>query len=24
LAVPHNKSFFDSLRNKMMWGVDIR
>jgi NAD+ kinase len=24
LAVPHNISFFDSLRNKMMWGVDIR
>ena len=24
LAVPHNKSFFDSLRNKMMWGVDVR
>ena len=24
LAVPHNNSFFDSLRNKMMWGVDIR
>ena len=24
LAVPHNITFFDSLRNKMMWGVDIR
>ena len=24
LAVPHNISFFDTLRNKMMWGVDIR
>ena len=24
LAVPRNISFFDSLRNKMMWGVDIR
>ena len=24
LAVPNNISFFDSLRNKMMWGVDIR
>ena len=24
LAVPHDISFFDSLRNKMMWGVDIR
>ena len=24
LAVPHNISFFDSLRDKMMWGVDIR
>ena len=24
LAVPHNISFFDSLRNKMMWGVDTR
>ena len=24
LAVPHNISFFDSLRNKMRWGVDIR
>ena len=24
LAVPHNISFFYSLRNKMMWGVDIR
>lgn len=24
LAVPHNISFFDSLKNKMMWGVDIR
>jgi len=24
LAVPHNISFFDSLRNKMMWGADIR
>ena len=24
LAVPHNISFYDALRNKMMWGVDIR
>ena len=24
LAVPCNISFFDTLRNKMMWGVDIR
>ena len=24
LAVPHNISFYDTLRNKMMWGVDIR
>ena len=24
LAVPHNISFFDSLKNKLMWGVDIR
>ena len=24
LAVPHNISFFDTLRDKMMWGVDIR
>lgn len=24
LAVPHNNSFYDTLRNKMMWGVDIR
>lgn len=24
LAVPHNISFYDSLRNKMMWGVDVR
>ena len=24
LAVPHNISFYDSLRNKMMWGVDLR
>lgn len=24
LAVPHNISFYDSLRNKMMWGVDNR
>jgi NAD+ kinase len=24
LAVPHNISFFDTLRNKMMWGVDVR
>ena len=24
LAVPRNISFFDSLRNKMMWGVDNR
>ena len=24
LAIPHNISFYDALRNKMMWGVDIR
>ena len=24
LATPHNNSFYDTLRNKMMWGVDIR
>ena len=24
LAVPHNISYFDTLRNKMMWGVDVR
>lgn len=24
LALPHNISFYDTLRNKMMWGVDIR
>ena len=24
LAVPHNISFYDTLRKKMMWGVDIR
>ncbi|MBR5849974.1 MAG: NAD(+)/NADH kinase [Alistipes sp.] len=24
LAVPHNISFYDALRNKMMWGVDLR
>lgn len=24
LAVPHNNSFYDTLREKMMWGVDIR
>ena len=24
LAVPHNISFYDSLRNKLMWGVDNR
>lgn len=24
LAVPHNISFYDTLRNKMMWGLDIR
>lgn len=24
LAVPHNISFYDSLRNKMMWGLDLR
>ncbi len=24
LAVPHNISFYDTLRDKMMWGVDIR
>lgn len=23
LAVPHNISFYDTLRNKMMWGIDI-
>jgi len=24
LAIPHNISFYDTLRNKMMWGVDLR
>ncbi len=24
LALPHNISFYDTLRKKMMWGVDIR
>lgn len=24
LGVPHNISFYDTLRKKMMWGVDIR
>lgn len=24
LASPHNISFYDTLRNKMMWGIDIR
>ncbi|MDE6374717.1 MAG: NAD(+)/NADH kinase [Alistipes sp.] len=24
LALPHNISFYDTLRNKMMWGVDSR
>lgn len=24
LAMPHNISFYDTLRDKMMWGVDIR
>ena len=24
LAVPHNITFYETLRNKMMWGVDIR
>lgn len=24
LGVPHNISFYDALRKKMMWGVDIR
>lgn len=24
LAVPHNNSFYDTLRDKMMWGIDIR
>ncbi len=24
LAVPHNISFYDTLRDKMMWGVDAR
>lgn len=24
LAVPHNNSFYDTLRDKMMWGVTIR
>ena len=24
LAVPHSISFYDTLRNKMMWGMDLR
>lgn len=24
LALPHNITFYDTLRNKMMWGIDIR
>lgn len=24
LALPHNISFYDTLRNKMMWGIDLR
>lgn len=24
LATPHNNSFYDTLRNKMMWGIDRR
>ncbi len=24
LCVPHNISFYDTLRDKMMWGVDVR
>ena len=24
LAVPHNISFYDTLRKKMMWGIDLR
>ena len=24
LVVAHNISFYDTLRNKMMWGVDVR
>lgn len=24
LVMPHNISFYDTLRNKMMWGIDIR
>ena len=24
LAVAHNISFYDTLRNKMMWGIDVR
>ena len=24
LAVPHNNTFYDTLREKMMWGVDKR
>ncbi len=24
LAIPHNISFYDTLRNKMMWGIDLR
>jgi NAD+ kinase len=24
LAMPHNNTFYDTLREKMMWGVDKR
>lgn len=24
LAVPHNNSFYDTLRKKLLWGVDVR
>ena len=24
LATPHNNTFYDALREKMMWGVDSR
>ena len=24
LAMPHNNTFYDTLREKMMWGVDRR
>jgi NAD+ kinase len=24
LATPHNNTFYDTLREKMMWGVDSR